>query len=129
MFSIKRNDVDNESTKSNAKNEPVTQNSTVFDAVKLTIWNLFDSISAFASYNTAHWVLFVDRWKNNLTSINTTTYKRGEIVFLDLGAQNYRYEPSYMRKMISMVKVAIILGVISTIVLKQSKASLLNGMT
>ena len=37
----------------------------------------------------------MDRWIDNLQSDNRTTYQRGEIVFLDLGAQNFKYEPSY----------------------------------
>ena len=46
-------------------------------------------------YNAAHWVCNMDRWIDNLQSDNKATYQRGEIVFLDLGAQNFKYEPSY----------------------------------
>lgn len=95
MFSINRSSIDTEATKPNAKTEPVTNNQTVFDAVKLAFVNLVDTISSFKTYNAAQWVLNNERWRNNLSVQNKSTYRRGEIVFLDLGAQNYAHEPSY----------------------------------
>lgn len=57
--------------------------------------NLIDTVVNLPLYNAAHWAINIDRWHSNLTSSNTTTYKRGDIVFLDLGAQNFSHEPSY----------------------------------
>lgn len=65
------------------------------DAVKLLFVNIIDEIMKLPVYNAAHWVCNMDRWIDNLQSDNRTTYQRGEIVFLDLGAQNFKYEPSY----------------------------------
>ena len=95
MFPINRSQLDQEAAKSGAKQQPVRNNSLVFDAVKLTFLNLVETISNLATYNAVHWSTNVDRWHKNLSSSNTTTYKRGDIVFLDLGAQNFIHEPSY----------------------------------
>lgn len=95
MFRINRAAVENEADKANSKTEKVRVNNTVFDAVKMSFANLIDTIADLATYNAAHWVNNIDRWHQNLSSQNTKTYKRGEIVFLDLGAQNFKSEPSY----------------------------------
>ena len=95
MFSINRNSLQQEASQTNAKQEPVRNNRTVFDAVKLSFANLIDSIAGLATYNAAHWACKIDRWHNNLNTNNTVTYKRGDIIFLDLGAQNFSHEPSY----------------------------------
>ena len=97
MFSINRSLVEAASKTPTAKSTPSQNNSTVFDALKLTCLNLVSEIIKWPVYNAAHWVCNTDRWLANLSpsSDNRTTYKRGEIVFLDLGAQNFKYEPSY----------------------------------
>lgn len=95
MFPVNRSAMEYEAKQSGAKQQPVRSNVTVFDSVKLSFANLIDAIADLATYNAAHWVCNIDRWHNNLTSTNTTTYKRGDIVFLDLGAQNFQHEPSY----------------------------------
>ena len=43
----------------------------------------------------AHWINNTDRWLHNRTYVNTTGYKRGSILMVDLGATNYRFEPSF----------------------------------
>lgn len=95
MFGINRGIIETESKRPTAKNDALRNNTTVFDAVKLVFVNLIDEITKLPVYNAAHWVCNIDRWIDNLNSENTTTYSRGEIVFLDLGAQNFKYEPSY----------------------------------
>lgn len=95
MFSINRNSIQKEADQINAKQEPVRSNQVVFDAVKLSFANLIDTIANLATYNAVHWVCCADRWHNNLRHSNTVTYKRGDIIFLDLGAQNFGHEPSY----------------------------------
>lgn len=95
MFRINRTRIENETRNQTAKTDTLHSNSTVLDAVKLLFVNLIDEIIKLPVYNAAHWVCNIDRWIDNLHSDNGTTYRRGEIVFLDLGAQNFKYEPSY----------------------------------
>lgn len=95
MFRINRGIIETESKRPTAKSDVLRNNATVFDAVKLVFVNLIDEITKLPVYNAAHWSCNIDRWIDNLSSENTTTYSRGEIVFLDLGAQNFKYEPSY----------------------------------
>lgn len=95
MFRINRNALQQEANQPNAKQDSVRNNQVVFDAVKLSFPNLIETIAGLPVYNAAHWACNIDRWHNNLTNKNTITYKRGDIVFLDLGAQNFSYEPSY----------------------------------
>ena len=95
MFRINRTNVENETRRTTAKVDILQGNTTVFDAVKLIFVNLVDEITKLPVYNAAHWTCNMDRWIDNLHSDNGTTYRRGEIVFLDLGAQNFKYEPSY----------------------------------
>lgn len=43
----------------------------------------------------AHWINNIDRWLHNRHAENIVSYKRGSILFVDLGANNFRYEPSF----------------------------------
>lgn len=95
MFRINRSHLESEAQSSTAKNDALQTNPRVFDAVKLVFLNLIDEITRLPVYNAVHWSCNVDRWIDNLQHDNVTTYQRGEIVFLDLGAQNFKYEPSY----------------------------------
>lgn len=95
MFRINRARIEGEAKQNSAKTDRMQGNPSVFDAVKLVFVNLIDEITKLSVYDATHWACNVDRWIDNLQSENKTTYTRGEIVFLDLGAQNFRYEPSY----------------------------------
>ena len=95
MFPIDKSRLETQSRQPNAKTQPRTANSTVFDYVKLALVNLAETITGLHIYDGAHWASNIDRWQKNLTADNRTTYKRGTIVFLDLGSQNFKYEPSY----------------------------------
>lgn len=95
MFRINRARIESEAKQKSAKTDRMQGNPSVFDAVKLVFVNLIDEITKLTVYDATHWACNVDRWIDNLQSENKTTYTRGEIVFLDLGAQNFRYEPSY----------------------------------
>lgn len=103
MFRINRGQVEAESKTATAKSDPLRSNAKVFDAVKLVFLNLADEITRLPVYHAAHWTCNVDRWIDNLQSENRTTYHRGEIVFLDLGAQNFKYEPSYTHACVVLV--------------------------
>ena len=95
MFPVNIPSLQNEANRAEAKNQSVRTNQTVFSALKLSIVNLVDTVTEIAIYNAVHWIGNIDRWLRNQSSANTTTYKRGDIVFLDLGAQNFKHEPSY----------------------------------
>lgn len=95
MFSINISQLIQEQSQNGSKNQQVRDNPIVFDAVKLTFLNLAETISNHKTYNAAHWTMNAKRWHQNLTTTNTNTYRRGKIVFLDLGAQNFQHEPSY----------------------------------
>lgn len=95
MFPINKSRLETESRQPNAKTQPLRSNNTVFDFVKLALVNLAETITGLYIYDGAHWASNIERWQKNLTSENHVTYKRGSIVFLDLGAQNFKYEPSY----------------------------------
>ena len=95
MFPININLLQNEANQNGAKSQLVRANQNVFNALKLSLVNLVDSVTEAATYNAVHWISNVDRWLRNQNSTNTTSYKRGDIVFLDLGAQNFKHEPSY----------------------------------
>jgi len=95
VFPVNIPSLQNEADRADAKSQSVRTNQTVFSALKLSIVNLVDTVTEIATYNAVHWISNVDRWLRNQSSANTTTYKRGDIVFLDLGAQNFKHEPSY----------------------------------
>lgn len=95
VFSIDKARLESESRLPDAKSLPVNANGTVFDNVKLAFVNLVETIAGLHVYDAAHWACNIDRWQKNLASDNRTTYKRGTIVFLDLGSQNFKFEPSY----------------------------------
>lgn len=95
MFKIDRNKMDSMTKLPNAKTDPGKNNVDVFNSYKSAIWNIIDMIGEFATYEMAHWSAFIDRWINNRTVSNEATYKRGEILLVDLGADNFRFEPSF----------------------------------
>lgn len=80
-----------------------TSNKMVFDTFKLTISNLIDATKNYLVYDMTNFINNIDRWILNQKSENTTKYKRGTIVFLDLGSQNFRYEPSYAHPCVVLV--------------------------
>lgn len=95
MFKIDRQRIENETKQQNSKNRSANTNNFVYDNFKLSIANVIDTLKDLSIYDMAQWINNIDRWIKNKTFENTQTYGRGCIVFLDLGAQNFRYEPSY----------------------------------
>lgn len=95
MFPIDKSRLEIQSRQPDAKTQLLTTNRTVFDNVKLALVNLAETITGLHIYDGAHWASNIDRWQKNLASDNRTSYTRGTIVFLDLGSQNFKYEPSY----------------------------------
>ncbi len=54
-----------------------------------------DTMNVADTYSMMNWIIHVDRWRINLGKISTTVYKRGDIIFVEWGAMNFGYEPSY----------------------------------
>lgn len=47
------------------------------------------------AYTLMNWVIHIDRWIDNLSKDVKTKYNRGDIVYVEWGAMNFGYEPSY----------------------------------
>jgi len=103
MFTINRSNIEKISKDLDAKKKAGKTNKIVFDTFKLSILNLIENIEDYLVYDMAHWINNVDRWIKNNSSRNTTKYKRGTIAILDLGSQNFRYEPSYSHPCVILV--------------------------
>lgn len=96
MFRIRRQDLENKTKPIQSKSTQGNADKDLYEAFKKTTWNIIDLVSNFSVYEMAHWVNNIDRWIHNRTcKENLTTYKRGTILFVDLGADNFRFEPSF----------------------------------
>lgn len=96
MFGINRRDLDRKTKIPNSKTIPGKSNDSVFAPFKQIIWNVIDNVGEFSLYEMAHWVNNMDRWLHNRTcQENLKSYKRGSILLVDLGANNFRFEPSF----------------------------------
>lgn len=97
MFPILQNDLINETKDSNSKsrfgrNIP----DVVTDQMKLQLWNTYDTISSTSSYEIAQWTLGTKRWSENRSSgLNSITYKRGKILMIEWGGDNFGNEFSF----------------------------------
>lgn len=95
MFKINRKTIEDTAKTANAKIDKGNSDTDVFDTFKLAVCNIIEIQSALSKYDMCSWIAYADRWINNQSSENTRSYGRGSIVYADLGAQNFRYEPSY----------------------------------
>ncbi|MDR6554658.1 type II toxin-antitoxin system PemK/MazF family toxin [Paenibacillus qinlingensis] len=99
MFTIDKATIEAERDADNNKNIPPSSRPAVTDAFKNTIWNIIDGVtnlSGTSVYLMSHWILYNNRWIENLTQPEVTRdYKRGSIVYAELGAMNFRFEPSF----------------------------------
>ncbi|MCM1357610.1 MAG: type II toxin-antitoxin system PemK/MazF family toxin [Prevotella sp.] len=95
MFNINRQSMDSAANQPYSKSRNANADNVVYDHFKLSIANVIDTLKDLSIYDMAQWINNIDRWIKNKTFKNTKTYGRGCIVFLDLGAQNFLYEPSY----------------------------------
>lgn len=103
MFKIKRTDIESKLNLGNAKTNLGENDSELFNAFKLTACNIIDLISKFSVYEMGHWINNIDRWINNRNVDNVKKYKRGSILNIDLGASNFRYEPSFTHPCVVLV--------------------------
>lgn len=97
MININRVAVDNLSKQPNSKNTSGTQDTSLYPIYIHSLTNLSDLTRNYSTYEMAHWTNYADRFCDSKisTTPNTTGYKRGSIVFVDLGAGNFGHEPSY----------------------------------
>ncbi len=95
MISINRTQVDNLSKQVNSKRTAGKDDTTLYPIFAHSLVNTNDVLKDFTTYEMAHWTNNTDRWLSNRTVINTTGYARGTIIFADLGATNFKYEPSF----------------------------------
>jgi mRNA-degrading endonuclease toxin of MazEF toxin-antitoxin module len=65
------------------------------DSYKMSVWNMMDMLQEKDAYTMLNWVVHVDRWIENFGIDVRTKYKRGDIVFVEWGAMNFGFEPSY----------------------------------
>lgn len=97
MIRINRVAVDRISKQTNSKSVLGLQNSNLYPVYIHSLTNYSDLIRDFSTYEMAHWTNYADRFcdSKNAAHHNTTNYKRGSIIFVDLGAGNFGHEPSY----------------------------------
>lgn len=95
MIPVNRCQVDSITQSPNSKSTKGIENLTLYQIYASLLTNLSDNTKEFSTYEMAHWINHTDRWLHNRTQSNTTGYKRGSILYIDLGATNYRFEPSF----------------------------------
>jgi len=55
-----------------------------------------DRVPDLSAYCLSHWILFHERWLQNLSEPDrTTSYAPGKIFMVDLGATNFGHEPMF----------------------------------
>lgn len=96
MFKINRKTIEDTAKTANAKIDKGNSDTDVFDTFKLAVCNIIEIQSALSKYDMCHWINYIDRWICNNARNNSISYGRGAIVNVDLGAQNYKHEPSYL---------------------------------
>ncbi|WP_158630125.1 type II toxin-antitoxin system PemK/MazF family toxin [Cohnella sp. AR92] len=97
LFRINKRDVKREVDRlgANKKTLKGLTVSPVANAYKQAVWNLTDTLQDADAYSLAQWLVHVERWIDDRGKNITATYNRGEILFVEFGAMNYGYEPSY----------------------------------
>ena len=95
MIPINRPQIDALTKIVNSKSIPGKDNPDIYAPYAYSLLNHSDLTRDFSVYEMGHWINYNDRWIHNKNSNNTTGYRRGSILFIDLGATNYRYEPSF----------------------------------
>ena len=103
MFKISRSNLDSISKSYNSKKTLGETNHELLDLYKQIIWNIIDLTNKFSVYEMSHWINNKDRWIYNRNTDNRKEYHRSCIVIVDLGATNFRYEPSFAHPCIVLV--------------------------
>ena len=95
MIPINRAQVDNLSKQFNSKQTLGKNDANLYPLFAHSLVNTNDIIKEFTTYEMAHWTNNTDRWLFNRRNVNTAGYARGTIIYADLGATNFKYEPSF----------------------------------
>ena len=95
MIALNHNLIETISKSANAKTTQGKENTSLYPLFSNSLTNLTDISREFSTYEMAHWINNTDRWIHNRQYNNTCGYKRGSLLFIDLGSTNYRYEPSF----------------------------------
>lgn len=95
MFPIDRRRLKSYTVQVDAKSEPAKSDPELLDIYKLKMWNVMDYLQELKIYDLAQWIIAHDRVLANLIRDNTAKYKRGDVLMVELGASNFKYEPSF----------------------------------
>jgi len=104
MFPIDRSLVKRKTREADAKTKSARLDPQLFDQFKLKMWNMMDHLSEQQMYDLGQWIIAHDRvLKNQTGTENTRLYHRGEVVMVELGASNFKYEPSFEHPAVVLV--------------------------
>ena len=96
MIKINRTTVESLSKQQNSKQTNGHKDSILYPLFSYAHTNFTDTLRNLSTYEMAHWINYSDRWLGNRTAkSNTLGYKRGTILFVDLGSGNFGHEPSF----------------------------------
>ena len=96
MIQINRSIVETLSKQQNSKQTHGLTDPVLYPLFSLTHTNFTDTLRSLSTYEMAHWINYSDRWlRNRINKSNTIGYKRGTILFVDLGSGNFGHEPSF----------------------------------
>jgi len=96
MIKINRNFVETLSKQQNSKQTNGLTDSVLYPIFSHAHTNFTDTIRSLSTYEMAHWINYSDRWlESRMAKNNTVGYKRGTILFVDLGSGNFGHEPSF----------------------------------
>lgn len=96
MIKINRNNVELLSKQQNSKQTDGINDSVLYPIFSHAHTNYTDTLRSLSTYEMAHWINYSDRWLGNRKAKgNTLGYKRGTILFVDLGSGNFGHEPSF----------------------------------
>lgn len=95
MIPINQTDVTNITKQSDAKVKPGRDNPVLYRLHAASLTNMIDLIRNFSEYEMAHFINNNERWIANRGKNTSTAFKRGDILMIDLGAHNFRNEPSF----------------------------------
>lgn len=79
----------------NAKKEKGNIDQVLYGFFSTSLSDFRDYIKVYSIYQMGQWILGIQKWISNFSTNNTNKYKRGSIILVDLGCQNFKYEPSY----------------------------------
>jgi len=105
MIKINRNFVDTLSKQQNSKQTNGYSDSVLYPLFSHAHTNFTDTLRNLSTYEMAHWINYSDRWLAARTAKNNTLgYKRGTILFVDLGSANFGHEPSFTHPVIVLAQ-------------------------